>query len=268
MPTPSVDDSPAGASGSHNQSVLRAVAVLRCFADGARGQTLSELARRTGISVSSTHRILQTLVAGGVLRRDERSDRYVPGIVLLALAGSTYAAAGYGPLLQVLTDVVARTGESASLAVRDGDCAVVLLAVESPQQLRFGHVPGTRVPLHGSPLGLALLAASRRPAADEVRDLVPLAPFESGAVTPDELAERVEEVRGAGHASGAELPWPGAWTVAVPVPASVHRAGPVAIGVHGPASRLDDDRVREVTALLEEVAIQLATVPVDDPAAP
>lgn len=254
----------AAPTGSHNQSVLRATTILRCFVDHGEGQTLSELARRTGISVSATHRILQTLVAGGILRREESTDRYLPGIVLLALAGVTYATEGLEPHAQMLREIADRVGESASLAIRDDTCAVVLLSAESSQRLRFSHRPGTRVPLHSSPLGHALLAASQRSASEEVRSLLPLAPIGPGHdVDPSDLTERIEEVRAVGHAIGEELPWPGVRAVAVAFPPNPAIVGgdPMVLAVHAPAHRLDDERGEQIVALLGDVAAQLAGVP-------
>lgn len=86
MTEPTDSGSPKAA---HNQSVMRAVAIIRCFLDSPDGATLSELSRRTGTHVSTVYRILQSLTAGGVLRRDD--ERYYPGTVLLALAGATFS---------------------------------------------------------------------------------------------------------------------------------------------------------------------------------
>ena len=55
-------------SRSGSRAVERAVAVLGCFDDGAAELTVSSLAARTGLPVSSAHRIAQPLVRGGLLK--------------------------------------------------------------------------------------------------------------------------------------------------------------------------------------------------------
>lgn len=246
----------------HNQSVLRAVALLRCFVDRADGQTLTELSRRTGINVSTAYRILQTLIAGGLLRREPDSERYVPGIVLLGLAGSAFATAGYGPALDVLRGLAARTGESASLAVRDGSCAVVLLTAESEQQLRFAHQPGARLPLHTTAMGHALLAAGDAPLDEAVRELLPLERVTRRTlVEPKRLTNALAAVRARGFAAADEEPWEGVRSVAMSIPGPAGTPA-VAIGVHGPATRLTPAHEDDIVTALRDVAGLVAALPI------
>jgi len=245
----------------HNQSVMRAVALLRCFVDRADGQTLTELSRRTGINVSTAYRILQTLIAGGLLRREPDSERYVPGIVLLGLAGSAFATAGYGSAVDVLRTLADRTGESASLAVRDGPCAVVLLTAESEQQLRFAHRPGTRIPLHVTAMGHALLAAGAEPLTDAVRELTPLERVTRRTlIEPKRLVNALTAVREHGFAVADEEPWEGVRSVAVSV-AGPTGAPAVALGVQGPATRVTP-REAEIADALRDVAGLVAALPI------
>ena len=85
-------DVASGASGA--QSVERALAVLRCL--GAAGDDLgvSELATRTGLAVSTTHRLLQALRADGIVEQDERTHRYHLGAGLVALGRRAEAILG------------------------------------------------------------------------------------------------------------------------------------------------------------------------------
>lgn len=72
-----------GASGA--QSVERALAVLRCLGSASDDLGVSELAARTGLTVSTTHRLLQALRADGIVDQDERTHRYHLGAALVAL---------------------------------------------------------------------------------------------------------------------------------------------------------------------------------------
>lgn len=161
----------------YNQSVLKAVALIGCFVGSNGGKTLTELAKRTGMNVSTAYRMLQTLTRTGVLRRNDGEELYFLGPLLLALAGSTFSSSGYGLVLDVLKGVAEETTESASVGIRDSHCAVVLLCTSSPQQLRFEHRAGERLLIHCSAMGKALMAAGREIIPEAVASLGRLHPL-------------------------------------------------------------------------------------------
>lgn len=88
----------------------------------------SELSRRTGLSLSTAHRLALQLAEYGFLRRTDNGafcigDRFVR---------SKLENAGL-PVLQELRD---RTGETVQLWVRRGDERVCLVNVDSRHELR------------------------------------------------------------------------------------------------------------------------------------
>jgi DNA-binding IclR family transcriptional regulator len=107
----------------------------------------SELARETGLSVSTAHRLANALVAHGLLRRDpDGRFRLGPRFATSVL---TEVA------LPVLADLRDRTGESAQLWVRRGEHRLCVAAVDSTAELRAALAVGTLLPL---PLGSAATA--------------------------------------------------------------------------------------------------------------
>ena len=56
----------------HEMEVLdRAMLVLGCFGPEANALTLTEISERTGLALSTCHRIVASLVAGGFLDRGD-----------------------------------------------------------------------------------------------------------------------------------------------------------------------------------------------------
>lgn len=259
-----VTELPAPAGPVHNQSVLKAVALIGCFVGDTEGKTLTELARRTGMNVSTAYRMLQTLTLTGVLRRKEGEERYVIGPLLLSLAGSTFSNGGYGIVLEVLGAVAEEIGESVSLGIRDDNCVAVLLSVPSPHQFRFQHRAGSRVPIHCSAMGKALLAAEAETPAQAVRGLgrlIPLTP--KSIVSPDILAREIEAASRAGYARTDEEHHIGVRSVAVPIRRG---QGPVraAIGVQGPNGRMTDANIERILEVLGRAAGLIAQLPLLD----
>lgn len=134
-------------SGS-NRTLERAAAILDAV--GRSAVSASELSRRTGLSLSTAHRLALQLADYDFLRRTDSGafrlgDRFVR---------SALENAG----IPVLHDLRDRTGETVQLWVRRGDERLCLLNVDSPHELRATLPPGSRLPL---PLGSSgrLLAA-------------------------------------------------------------------------------------------------------------
>ena len=144
------------------QAIERAIAILGCF-DGPADVGVSEIADRVGITVSTAHRIVRALVAGGLLGQDPTTERYHLGLttaVLGQLALDRLSLSGAAPRIEALA---ATTGEAVGLGVRVGDDVMVVLHVASPQPLRFEQRAGARVPLHVSSMGKVLLAFGPQP---------------------------------------------------------------------------------------------------------
>jgi IclR family acetate operon transcriptional repressor len=143
--------------------VARAAALLARFADAENGLTLTELARATGLTVSTAHRLLRTLCTTGLLCRDGDRDRFLPGPLLLRLSRSSLLADDLSEISARLQALVEETRESACFGMRRGEEVTILLAVPSPEPLRVEVVPGDRAPVASSAIGRALLAFGDEP---------------------------------------------------------------------------------------------------------
>src|SRR5215213_4718179 len=146
------------AARSGAQAVERAVALLRCFDGVAETISLTELAQRTGLRASTAHRIVRALVRGDLLDQDPISERYRLGRAFAILGQAAMAGFGFQAAQPELVRLAEATGEAASLGLRDGTTVVVALTAPSSQPLRFDQPTGTRLDLHASAMGKALLA--------------------------------------------------------------------------------------------------------------
>lgn len=173
----------------------RIVRVLETFTADRSMQSAAEIGRRAGLPSSTAHRIVDELVAAGLLERDE--DRRVHlGMRLweLALRGST-ALRLRQAALPFMEQVQAQLREHTQLAVLEQDEALFLERLSHPEAgANITRVAG-RLPLHASSSGLVLLAHA--PAA--VRDRVlagPLRALAPGTVTdPARLRQLLTRVR-------------------------------------------------------------------------
>jgi len=246
------------ASRTGTQAVERALAVLRALEDGPPSLSLTDLAKRTKLSPSTTHRLLRALCDQGMLRQDPATERYGLGPRLVALGERAAAALGLAGARPILEELARASGESVNLGLRDGDEVLVLVCVASSQRLRFDQEAGSRVPVHASAMGKALLAFE--PHRDDTLDALPRLARLTGSTITSRAALRAEldEVRARGWALNDEEREPGVRTVAAPVLAGDGTAR-AAIAVQGPAVRMADDRIAELAPLVRAAAAEVAT---------
>ena len=99
----------------------------------------SELARRSGLSISTAHRLALSMAEHGFLRRTDSGDfRLGQRFVLNQMEQAA---------LPRLTELNRATRETVQLWVRRGDERVCLLSVDSDQELKATLPQGTRLPL-------------------------------------------------------------------------------------------------------------------------
>lgn len=134
--------------------LARIVAILDAVEGSAA--SASELARRSGLSVSTAHRLALSMVEYGFLRRTESGD--------FQLGHRFVRTALESAALPVLTGLRDATGETAQLWLRRGDERICALSVDSQQELKATLPVGARLALPAGSSG-GLLA--RQPDALE-----------------------------------------------------------------------------------------------------
>jgi len=226
-------------------AVQRAVAILDELAE-ARGELgTNEIARRTGINVSTISRILATLAVGGLVDHVPSTGRYRlgAGVVRLANAAALDIRSLARPHLEQLAK---HTGETATLSVPGEHEAFTLDFVQSELTVRSVAEVGRTSVAHATAVGKVFLAHGGR---------LPDGPLQ--AFTERTIVDRgVLEVE---IATAGERGWAQALgereedlnAVAAPV---MDQAGKLAaiLGVQGPAVRFSPRAMRVAVGLLAE----------------
>lgn len=229
------------------QSIDRAVAILRCFDAHHAALGISDIARATGLSTSTAHRLLTSMTTNRLL--DQGTDkRYRPGPLLVQLGRSGAVPSSLReaarPHMVALRDEVDETvGLHELLPTYE---RAVVDQVESRQELRR-HYTDIGVPIaltHGAP-GKAMLSTlpwSRQKAAlsrgiEAVTDRT--------VTDPTALAAELATARERGWAGSDAERTPGIRAVAAPV---FDHTGMVvgALGLSVPTVRMDDARSDEL----------------------
>jgi IclR family KDG regulon transcriptional repressor len=141
-------------------SVDKAASVLKAFGKDANiGVGVSELARRAGLSKSTTFRLLGMLEGNGFVER--AGTAYRLGRALLQLGAQT-SAQEHELVRDVLTPFIAdlyeATRMTVQLGVLDGTNVIYLNKLEGHQRLRSPSRIGGRMPAYCTGVGKILLA--------------------------------------------------------------------------------------------------------------
>lgn len=184
---PGVPTPPASPVGS----VDKALVLLGLLAEaGPEGAPLGELARASGFTKASVHRLLQALAHRGYAEADAVTHDYRMGTGPAQLVDRFYDEENLPALLRpALAAVSQRAHELVHLGILSGASVVYLDKVEPQRTLRVWSRIGHSAPAARTALGRALLAAEPIGPADldiyldASRELLPVSP--RGAARPE-----------------------------------------------------------------------------------
>ncbi|WP_166980834.1 IclR family transcriptional regulator [Paramicrobacterium fandaimingii] len=236
----------------------RALAVLGCFSEQEPALTTAQISERTGIALSSAHRLLASMLDKGLLM-PVPGRRYSIGVRLWELGELSPVSVRLrecaNPHLMRLYEA---TGENVHLAVLDGatpqtSAALFIGRITGRQSIPTLSRAGGRDPLHATGVGKALLAT--RDAAWLARYFTGTRERETQHTICDESALRAEidMARARGYATTREEMTLGNISVAVWMP-SVDGLPPAALGVVVHLDRADE---RRLAALVTQTAREL-----------
>ncbi|HWN31742.1 MAG TPA: IclR family transcriptional regulator [Pseudonocardia sp.] len=258
------DSESAGTRTEGAETARRALRLIEAVVTAGKPVGLVELAGDTGLSKSTCYRLLRVLQDELYLDRAE-SGGYRVGSRLVGVAAAVLPQADrYAAARPALRELAATTGETATLHVRSGARAVLVLGVESADQvLRRAATVGESTPLTSGCSGRAILATLRPGAAQPIIDR---------AEDPAVLRVALDEIRRAGYALSYGANHPGVHGMAAPVRSSFERPGGSAVGpaggpaggpalsvaVSGPAARWTEGRMRTFADRLLDTCAELS----------
>jgi len=139
------------------RAVSRALDLLGLLCD-AQSRTLSDLARASGLPVSTALRLLSTLESAGFARRDPASGSFAAGSRLMQAGLSALRRTSLYDLAEpALQRLSSGSGETANLAIQvDEQHATYLRVVVSPRSVHYAAWVGRSLPMARTAVGRAL----------------------------------------------------------------------------------------------------------------
>jgi DNA-binding IclR family transcriptional regulator len=241
-----VNTKPAG-----TQSIGRAAAVLRALALRSQsGARMADIARDTGLERPTAHRILQGLIAEGMVSQHEATRRYHLGPFVYELGLVAEPRFHLREVARQAIEFLAdQTGDTIFVAVRAGNDALCIERKAGSFPIKaFTIEVGSRIPLGIGCGGTAMLAALPEEEAMSVQENNASRLARYGDMTAAQLVEAVTTARSRGCAVNPRRA-PGIAAIGM----AVHHANgglAGAISIAAIESRLPAERIDKIARLL------------------
>lgn len=239
------------------QSLTRGLTLLELIAQANGSVALTDLAQQAGLPNSTTHRLLTTMQQQGFVRQVGDLGLWTIGshafIVGSSFLQSRNLLAMVHPMLRKLMEA---SGETVNLAVLDNSDhqAIIIDQVQCTALMRMSAPIGGKLPMHASGAGKAFLANLSDNQVSRLLHRKGLHAYTHATlVSPVHLKEDLAQIRRRGYSFDDEEHALGLRCIAACL-FDEHREPFAAISISGPISRITDDRVTELGALVISAA--------------
>ncbi|WAP70345.1 IclR family transcriptional regulator domain-containing protein [Jiella pelagia] len=206
-----------GRDGNFVEGLARGLSILESFDRNNASMTLSQVARRTGMSPAAARRGLHTLASLGYIRQVDRN--FVLSARILTLASAYLQAAGSDDLLlPELRRIVGTFGAAASIAVLHGTDILYVAHYSEERSRRIVASVGTHYPAHATSMGKVLIAALGAEQLDAYLEHADFRPLTDRTIdNADDLKRVIAECRKNGYATAVDELDYGITSLAVPI---------------------------------------------------
>lgn len=208
----------AGNTGTPGAAVSeRLLAVLACFDVSSPQLTLTEISAKSGLPLSTTRRLIESLTRWGGLERMV-DNRYRVGMRLWTIGSLAPLQRDLRETaLPLMHDLYEATRENVQLAVLDGTEALCIEKISAVTAVPSLTAVGGRLPLHATAVGKCLLAFSPRQLLLDVAEHGLRRHTPQTITAAGQLATALREIRRTGVAFSREEMTTGAVSVASPI---------------------------------------------------
>ncbi|OWT54525.1 IclR family transcriptional regulator domain-containing protein [Candidimonas nitroreducens] len=241
--------------GDGTGALEKAIDILDEISRHPSGISQGDLAARLELPRTTIYRLLATLVARGLVSREDVGRTYSLGMRYVEIAHQNYAMQNLvGAAAQELRDLRDLTGETTYIGKLEGAAVISLERYDGAHDHRSNAELGLRKAVHATGQGKALLAALPAAQQKELLDKIHLEPLTPHTLTDRRhLKRQLQLIKARGWSIDDEENVPGVRCVAAAV---IDSFGMVrgAISLAGPAYRLPISRLELLGPELVEAA--------------
>ncbi len=207
-----------GKSPYFMKSLATGLKVLEVMAEAGRPLVLTEIARTTGLNNATTTRVCQTLSSLGFVRRDAKRRYHLTPKVLLLGYAAVSRLGWLGAAQHYMEALFEEVRETVNLSVLEGREILYIRRLNTGNILPYDLQIGSKLPLHCTSMGKALIAFQPEERAREILESLEFRPMTHQTITSlEEYLTELETVRRKGYAINNEELSVGLRSVAAPI---------------------------------------------------
>ena len=256
MPPVSTKTADKGSRRTALSSVSNSLAVLEFLVEAGEAG-VSEIARRVGVTVGTSHRLLATLVATGWAEQNPANRKYRPSHKVVTLAQQVRTTLNTrGIAHRHLVELVDSVHETGNLAILFESRILYVDKVTSDQPFGIEARIGSRLPAYCTALGKTLVAnLDDQGIADYLRLIASIRAGRQQPRPPVASAFRgeLQRAKADGYALDRGEYLPDVFCVAAPIRGAVGRVV-AALSLSAPRSRFEPSKARLVGAVQSAAA--------------
>lgn len=252
------------------QSIERAFQLLDVISNHPEGIQVTRLSEQVGLSKSTVHRLLMTLVNLNYIYQDPESEKYKMGYRIISLARHAMNSIEIIPIAKPhLQRLSADVNETIHLCIEDQGEVMYVDKIESNQTIRMYSRVGSRAPMYCTGVGKILLSGmSEEDYEKTVASIEFIKKTEATIGSREELDREIKRVKSQQYAlDNIENE---AYIRCIAAPIYDNNGKIIAsFSISGPTSRITMERVNEeliykVTETSKAISKQLGYLPVFD----
>jgi IclR family transcriptional regulator, acetate operon repressor len=246
----------------NNGMLQKGLSLLEALGGYPDGVGVTRVAKDVALPVSTSHRLLNDLVASGFASFDPETRSYYLGLKVFELSSRVSLTKDLSDVaLPVMRRLSGEIGESVFMGVREGADVLLVEKVVGPGRIQVNDNIGSRIPLHRLAQGKSILAFLPEDEREELINQMTLEPETPRTITdPGKLRHELDITRERGWASvdGENEEW----VRAIATPIMDERNRPVAaLAIAAPAFRVPMRELKERAPTLldavREIEVQL-----------
>lgn len=235
-------------------TISRGAEILKILSEGHN--RLEDIYPIAGLSKSTTHRILKSLVSSGLAFQSPLNRNYYIGPLFLRLSSNHNASHQMLILCSIeeLRKLRNSSAETSLIMIPNGDQRLVLKEVRSKENIAFSLGDGSTAPIYVGSSGRILLSQYNNEDLHKILSKINMVPVSPNTITDRNLLKKeIDKIRKKGFATSSGEQLPDSAGISVPVKGYFC---PIALCVIGPKVRFKPtsllNQLRESANLISE----------------
>lgn len=247
-------------SMSNVQSLERALNLLNLLSDYPNGIQISRLSEEVGLSKSTVHRLLSTLVNMNYVIKDETTEKYKLSYQIIYLSRNLRESINIigiaKPFLEKLSEEI---NETIHLCIEDKGEVMYIDKIESNQTIRMFSKVGSRAPMYCTGVGKVLLSGMAPEKYSKVASAMSYTPKTPKTITSQtELTKEINVIRKQGYALDNIENEEGIRCIAAPI-MDFHGKIIASFSISGPSNRITMERINDqLTSKIIKVSLAIS----------